>query len=69
MIDEFLQYFEAVVSLGFDEAPDYVQLKNLFKQLFTKNNFEYDKVLYDWEILRVQQQDEEQQASGRNKLG
>ena len=32
--DEFHQYFEHVYSLGFDDAPDYVHLLRLFRELF-----------------------------------
>jgi hypothetical protein len=58
--DEFLQYFEHVTSLGFDETPNYLHLKGLFKQLFLANGFTYEAILFDWEVLALQQQQQQQ---------
>lgn len=61
IIAEFQQYFESVTSLAFEEAPNYNFLKGLFKQLFISNQFTYDSVLYDWEVIAYQQQTQQQQ--------
>jgi hypothetical protein len=55
-IEEFLNYFKYVTTLEFEETPNYGMLKNLFKQLFLKNKFTYDNILYDWEIIYAQRQ-------------
>jgi hypothetical protein len=67
-IDEFLQYFELISSLGYEDAPDYTQLKNLFKQLFVTKQFTYDNILYDWEILAYQQRSTTLSAIGSSKV-
>ena len=44
---EFIIYMNRVRSLGFEERPDYDNLRQLFKDLFYRNGFEYD-YNYDW---------------------
>jgi len=46
----YLNYCRA---LQFDEAPDYVYLRQLFRLLFRTMNFQYDYV-YDWTVLKQQ---------------
>lgn len=53
-VEAFLLYLEAVTALTFEEIPDYAQLKLLFKQLFLAQNYSYDALLYDWELLAYQ---------------
>ncbi|XP_050366327.1 casein kinase 1-like protein 3 [Argentina anserina] len=51
---EFASYFHYCHSLTFDQRPDYVFLKRLFRDLFTREGFELDYV-FDWTILKFQQ--------------
>lgn len=44
---ELITYLTYVRNLRFDEKPDYNYLRTLLKELFTKNNFEWD-YNYDW---------------------
>ncbi len=43
----FVEYFEYVRGLQFDEKPDYNYVKGLFKKLMTQNNYYFD-FLFDW---------------------
>ena len=45
--EEFKTYLTACRELKFDQSPNYSHLKELFKNLFIRKNFEYDYV-YDW---------------------
>ncbi|KAH0794892.1 CK1 family protein kinase [Histomonas meleagridis] len=45
--DEFVQYFKIVRNLKFTEAPNYTELKKLFRDLFIREGFIYD-LQYDW---------------------
>ncbi len=54
---EFVTYLVYCKNIRFDEKPDYVYLKNLFKDLFQKSNFEFD-YLYDWNILAQEKKKE-----------
>ena len=47
---EFITYLTYCKNMKFDEKPDYLFLKNLFKDLHTRSRFEYDHV-YDWNIV------------------
>jgi len=42
MPEEFQTYFNYVCSLQFDEDPDYLYIKKLFKEVFHRMGFEYD---------------------------
>jgi serine/threonine protein kinase len=44
---EFCEYFCYCDSLGFDETPDYEYLRQLFRTIFTRNNF-VDDNKFDW---------------------
>ncbi|KAL4003164.1 Casein kinase I isoform alpha [Acanthocheilonema viteae] len=44
---EFAMYFYYCHKLHFDEAPDYAYLKQLFRTLFKKLNYQYD-YMFDW---------------------
>lgn len=49
--EEFRKYFDHLLTLSFADTPDYAYLKSLFRDLFRKHRYEYDSVLYDWEVL------------------
>jgi casein kinase 1 len=44
---EFRRYFEYVRSLEFEEEPDYVWVKRLFRDLFEREGFSDNRVM-DW---------------------
>lgn len=45
--EEFVKYIQYCRSLKFEEKPDYKYLRKLFRDLFYRNNFQYDYV-WDW---------------------
>jgi serine/threonine protein kinase len=47
---EFVTYLTYCRNMKFDEKPDYLFLKNLFKDIFIRSRFEYDQV-FDWNIV------------------
>ena len=51
---EFVQYFQYCRSLRFEDKPDYVFLRKLFRELFMREGYGYDYV-FDWTILKYQQ--------------
>ncbi|XP_076946135.1 casein kinase 1-like protein 3 isoform X2 [Bidens hawaiensis] len=51
---EFASYFHYCHSLTFDQRPDYGFLKRLFRELFTREGFEFDYI-FDWTVLKYQQ--------------
>lgn len=48
---EFIAYLVYCRELRFDEDPDYVYLRSLFRVLFHRQGFTYDYV-FDWNILK-----------------
>jgi casein kinase 1 alpha len=48
---EFATYLNYCRSLQFDDAPDYVYLRELFHLLFRNLNYQYD-YMFDWTILK-----------------
>lgn len=54
-VEEFFKFFESINKLDFEATPDYSYLKTLFKQLFVRNQFTYENILYDWEVKAFQQ--------------
>jgi serine/threonine protein kinase len=47
---EFAQYLSYCKALNFEDRPDYGYLRRLFKDLFTREGYEYDYV-FDWTLL------------------
>ena len=47
MPNQFIEYMEMVRALKFEERPDYDVLRQLFKELFYDQGFEYD-YNFDW---------------------
>ena len=52
---EFRSYFEYCRSLRFEDRPDYLYSKRLFKELFYRKGFQYDN-MFDWTVLNLQQE-------------
>ncbi|RLN24782.1 casein kinase I [Panicum miliaceum] len=51
---EFASYFHYCRSLRFEDTPDYLFLKRLFRDLFIREGFQFDYV-FDWTIIKYQQ--------------
>ena len=49
-LEEFGIYLNYVRKLGFEEAPDYDFLRELFAKVM-KNNGDVDDQVYDWNLL------------------
>lgn len=58
---EFAMYLKYCRQLGFEEAPNYVYLRQLFRILFRTLNHQYDYV-FDWTLLK-------QKASNQGSIG
>ncbi|KAH8395994.1 hypothetical protein KR222_001110 [Zaprionus bogoriensis] len=63
---EFSMYLNYCRSLRFEEAPDYMYLRQLFRILFRTLNHHYDYI-YDWTMLK-QKTHQNQQQSPANML-
>ncbi|XP_074349094.1 casein kinase 1-like protein 2 isoform X2 [Apium graveolens] len=50
---EFASYFHYCRSLRFEDEPDYVYLKRIFRDLFIRSGYQLD-YYYDWAILKYQ---------------
>eukprot|EP00898_Chlorokybus_atmophyticus_P005948 jgi/Chlat1/6354/Chrsp44S05903 len=51
---EFVTFFQFCRSMRFDDKPDYMYLRKLFRDLFMREGYQYDYV-FDWTILKYQQ--------------
>ncbi|KAL9443608.1 hypothetical protein AB3S75_016885 [Citrus x aurantiifolia] len=51
---EFASYIHYCHSLTFDQRPDYGFLKRLFRDLFSREGYEFDYI-FDWTIIKFQQ--------------
>ncbi|ERM98690.1 hypothetical protein AMTRI_Chr05g66890 [Amborella trichopoda] len=51
---EFASYLHYCHSLTFDQRPDYGFLKRLFRDLFSREGYQFDYI-FDWTILKYQQ--------------
>ncbi|XP_048637680.1 casein kinase 1-like protein 3 isoform X1 [Brassica napus] len=51
---EFASYFHYCHTLTFDQRPDYGFLKRLFRDLFSREGYEFDYI-FDWTIIKYQQ--------------
>jgi len=60
---EFVTYFQICRSLRFEDKPDYMHLRKLFRDLFIREGYQYD-YLFDWTILKIQAQGSSQGPSG-----
>jgi len=57
-------YLNYCRGLRFDEDPDYLFLRQLFRILFKALNFQYDYV-YDWTLLRNRVEQELKEVNSR----
>jgi hypothetical protein len=55
---EFGTYLAYCRNLRFDEKPDYVYLRKLFKDLFKRSGYEHDYI-YDWNIIAEEKKKKE----------
>ena len=62
---EILNFLNYTRSLKFEEKPDYLHLKKMFKELFFRENFQYDNI-YDWTILNFARDTAENKAKERS---
>jgi serine/threonine protein kinase len=62
---EFIRYMTYCRKLRFDEKPDYLYLRKLFKDLFVKMSYKNDFV-FDWLVKRIQETNPSQMI-GREK--
>ena len=53
-LDEFVQYIELTRLMGYEEEPDYENLKNFFRKIMERNGFAND-LIYDWVIKKNNQ--------------
>ncbi|KAF8643697.1 hypothetical protein HU200_066760 [Digitaria exilis] len=60
---EFASYFHYCHSLTFDQRPDYAFVKRLFRDLFTRQGYEFDYV-FDWTVLKHKQSQKQRQSPG-----
>lgn len=59
--EEFERYFEHLSTLAYADTPDYAHLKALFRDLFLKLGYKYESVLFDWEVIKHQQEQQQQE--------
>lgn len=68
--NEFATYLNFCRSLRFEEKPDYSYLRQIFRQLFHRQGFNYDYV-FDWNMLKFggsrNQEEGERRERGNNR--
>lgn len=57
---EFTHYLNYVRTLRFNDKPDYVYIRRMFRDLFIKQSFAYDSI-FDWTIYKITVQNQQQQ--------
>lgn len=57
---EFLEYMNYIKTLRFDDKPDYLYLRKIFRDLFKRENYRYDYV-FDWTLYKFQQEKQREQ--------
>ena len=62
-----MQYFNYCKQIQFEAKPDYDYLRQLFKDLFTKNNFEFD-YNYDWTSKLLQKEEEKKAQAKKDEI-
>lgn len=61
---EFATYLTYCKGLGFEDRPDYAYLRRLFKDLFLREQFEYD-FIFDWVLLNNASKREENKEENK----
>ncbi|OBA24203.1 kinase-like protein [Metschnikowia bicuspidata var. bicuspidata NRRL YB-4993] len=61
--DKFLDYMNYVKNLRFEDKPNYAYLRNLFRDLFKRENYRYDYV-FDWTLYKFQQDKQKEEGKG-----
>jgi serine/threonine protein kinase len=49
--DEFKEYFTVVIGLGFNQKPDYRNLRGIFRKLLQKSGIVNDGI-FDWDVIK-----------------
>uniref|UniRef100_A0A060TAH5 non-specific serine/threonine protein kinase n=1 Tax=Blastobotrys adeninivorans TaxID=409370 RepID=A0A060TAH5_BLAAD len=57
---EFTSFLNYARSLRFDDKPDYLYMRKLFRDLFVRQSYRYDYV-FDWNLLKSQAKPQQQQ--------
>ncbi|KAG0676347.1 serine/threonine protein kinase [Pichia californica] len=57
---EFTHYLNYIRSLRFDDKPDYIYLRRMFRDLFLREKYVYDYI-FDWTIYKFTVQNQQQQ--------
>ena len=65
--NEFVVYLKYVRRLRFEETPDYTRIRQLFRDLFIRNQFTYD-FEFDWIVKMEREQRQQQQPTILNKM-
>ena len=63
---EFATYLNYCRALRFEDRPDYAYLKRMFKDLFFRENYQYD-FIFDWTVLNFSSKGSSQPAGEERK--
>jgi len=64
---EFVTYLTYCRSLGFEDRPDYAYLRRILKDLFFRENYQYDFV-FDWTIQSKASKDDKDREQSKEAL-
>lgn len=51
---EFTLFLEYVKGLNFDQRPDYVYMRRLFRDLYVREGYHHHDSIYDWTVVKYQ---------------
>jgi casein kinase 1 alpha len=63
---EFAMYLNYCRGLRFEEIPDYIYIRQLFRVLFRTLKYDYD-LIFDWTILKQQKEEASSAADNNNE--
>ncbi|KAH3666034.1 hypothetical protein OGAPHI_004223 [Ogataea philodendri] len=63
---EFRHYLNYVRALRFDDKPDYIYLRKIFRQLFIREGYLYDSI-FDWTVFKYKLHQQAQQQQQQQK--